>query len=151
MCSVFSRSLAFLLLFIGLGLTATSHAQEVGIGGHIGEPSGVTLKFHNAGAPSYDFLGAWSLTEDVVFINGHVLFENRIEADNIDRPLEWFVGPGGFILLTDEARLGVSGTVGLNLILTDHISIYGRITPRLSLIPDTTPDVGGGIGIRFFF
>ncbi len=152
MKGILSKTLVFLfVLVVGVGGTASSHAQNVGVGAHIGEPTGVTLKFHSAGGPSYDFLGAWSLQNDELFLNAHLLFENRISADNVDRPLEWFVGPGGFLILMDDPSIGASGTIGLNLILTDHISIYGRLTPRFALTPETGVDLGGGIGIRFFF
>ncbi len=147
-------SLLSLLVFVvavGAGMVSSSHAQSVGVGGQLGEPSGVTLKVYNANSPSYDVLAAWSLQEDNVFLNGHLLVENRISTTNLDRPLEWFVGPGAFVGLSGDGVLGVSGTVGLNLILTDHISIYGRITPRLALAPGTRGDVGGGLGLRYFF
>jgi hypothetical protein len=152
MRSALSKTSVLLLVFaIGTGMAAPSHAQNVGIGGQLGEPSGVTLKFYNANAPSYDFLAAWSLQADTFLLNGHLLFENRIPTSNLDKPLEWFVGPGAFVGLSEDGALGISGTIGLNLILTDHISIYGRITPRLALAPDTEEDVGGGLGIRYFF
>ena len=149
--TVFRPAALLLAVVVGLSVAVPSHAQNVGVGGQIGEPSGVTLKLHNPGGPSYDFLAAWSLESDVLFLNAHVLFENRIAAANIGRPLEWFVGPGGFIALTDDATIGASGTIGLNLILTDQISIYARLTPRFALIPATEGDLGGGLGIRFFF
>lgn len=144
-------SLLFFVAAVGAGMVAPSHAQSLGVGGQLGEPSGVTLKVYNANAPSYDFLAAWSLQDDNVFLNGHLLFENRISTTNLDRPLEWFVGPGAFVGLSGNGVLGVSGTIGLNLILTDQLSIYGRVTPRLGLAPSTRGDVGGGLGIQYFF
>lgn len=148
------RSTIPLLLFVlavGTGTVASSHAQNVGVGGQLGEPSGVTLKLYEPDAPSYDFLAAWSLQDDSVLLNGHVLFENRIATSNLNKPLEWFVGPGAFVEGGGNGGVGISGTIGLDLILTDHVSVYGRITPRLSLVPGTEGDVGGGLGLRYFF
>lgn len=154
----------YLALLLALGLCAAlstpAQAQRTsgaaGLGGQLGEPSGITLKFYNRNGPSYDFLAAWDLG-DRFFLNAHALFENDIQA-NIDPDLEWFVGPGGFIGLfdapapaDDEALIGMSGTIGLNLIFNRQVELYGQITPRISLIPETDGTVGGGLGLRFYF
>lgn len=151
---------AFVLLF---GFSVSSaHAQRtsgaVGLGGQAGEPSGITLKVYNAGAPSYDVLAAWSGVNDFFFLNGHVLFENRISASNIDQPLEWFIGPGAFIGAfsgngagNDGAVLGISATAGLQILLAEHFELYLQATPRFAVIPETEGDLGGGLGLRYYF
>jgi hypothetical protein len=155
-----SRLLVLIAVLLGLSLSA--HAQRtsgaVGIGGQLGDPSGVTLKLHNAGAPSYDFLGAWSSVDDFFFLNAHALFEEPLPADNVDQPFEWFIGPGGFVgtfqnggPFSGEAVIGISGTVGLQIVLADHFEFYLQGTPRFALIPETEGDIGGGLGLRFYF
>lgn len=156
------RSVLLACVFL-LGLSATSvHAQRtsgaVGLGGQIGEPSGITLKIYNANSPSYDFLAAWSGVNDFFFLNGHMLFEYRIPADNIDQPLEWFVGPGAFVGTFSgngpnegDALLGISGTVGLQMEFAEHFEVYLQATPRFSLVPETGGDIGGGLGGRYYF
>jgi hypothetical protein len=157
-----TRSFALLALLIGLGLAMPAQAQRssgsVGVGGQLGDPSGVTLKIYNAGAPSYDVLGAWSSVNEFFFLNAHALFEEPISADNLDQPLEWYVGPGGFVGTFDnggpfggEAVIGVSGTIGLQMVLADHFEIYLQATPRFALIPETEGDIGGGLGLRYYF
>ncbi|PSQ76326.1 MAG: hypothetical protein BRD35_06510 [Bacteroidetes bacterium QH_7_62_13] len=63
-----------LILVVGIS-TPSAMAQRssgaAGLGGQLGDPSGVTVKRYNAGAPSYDLLGAWSSVEDFFFLNGH--------------------------------------------------------------------------------
>lgn len=153
------QSLLVLLLALGIGLGSSSaYGQRtsgaVGLGGQIGEPTGVTLKFFNEDSPSYDFLAAWDL-EEFFFLNAHALFENDIETENLDQDLEWFVGPGGFIGFFDrpgsEAGVGISGTIGMNLVFDRRVELYGQLTPRLGLIPDTDGTFGGGAGVRFYF
>ncbi len=156
-----SRILPVLFAVLLLGALASSaHAQRtsgsVGLGGQAGDPSGITLKVYNDGAPSYDFLAAWSSVSDYFFINGHALFEEPLPAENVDEPLEWFVGPGAFVGVFEEtaggdAILGISGTVGLQVVLAEHFEIYVQATPRFSLVPDTDGDLGGGLGIRYYF
>lgn len=144
------RFLVLLALVFGIHAATSAQAQRLGVGAQFGDPSGVTLQVRNEGAPSYDFLGAWSLNQDFLFLNGHLLFENPISAENLDRPFQWFVGPGGFVGVGGGGEVGISGTIGLNLDLTDHVAIYGRITPRLELAPETQEAIGGGLGIRYF-
>jgi hypothetical protein len=159
-----SRIGALLVLGLFLGAAATpAQAQRtsgaVGLGGQVGEPSGLTLKFYNEASPSYDFLAAWSLVDDNFFLNGHALWNYDIQAENLDadQQLEWFVGPGGFLRIIeddpndDEAQIGISGTIGLNFILDQRFEFFGQITPRIAVIPDTDGDVGGGIGFRYYF
>jgi hypothetical protein len=155
------------VLILGLGVLclalfpSTSVAQRtsgsVGLGGQIGSPTGVTLKFYNAGGPSYDVLAAWDL-DDFFFLIVHGQYNRTINAENVDG-LEWFFGPGAFIGFEDrgvrdeddEATFGVSGRIGLNLVLDNRFEFFGQLTPRISLIPDTDGDIGGGLGFRYYF
>lgn len=158
-----SRLLSIFLLALALSAAApTAQAQRtsgaVGIGGQVGDPSGLTLKVYNANTASYEVLAAWSSINDFFFLNGHALFENRISAQNVDQPLDWFIGPGGFIgtfqtggAFGGELVLGISGTVGIEMLLADHFELYLRATPRFALVPETDGDLGGGLGLRYYF
>ena len=152
---------AFLLLGLA-SLPETAHAQRtsgsVGFGGQIGSPTGLTLKFYNAGGPSYDVLAAWDL-DDFFFLNVHGQFNRPIRTNNVNG-LEWFFGPGAFIGFQDnsnftdeddEAVLGISGRIGLNLVVEEQFEFYAQLTPRISLAPDTDGDLGGGAGFRYYF
>lgn len=155
------RTLLLTLVVAGV-LALPAEAQRtsgaVGLGGQIGEPSGLTLKVYNESAPSYDFLAAWSFSDDFFFLNGHAQWAQNLNAQNVNQGFEWFFGPGAFIGVADrdnsqddEAVLGVSGRIGLNFIVNDQFELYGQVTPRISVIPDTEGDVGGGLGFRYYF
>jgi hypothetical protein len=155
------RSAAYLALPLLLLVLWTSPAAAqrttgaIGFGGQLGEPTGLTLKVYNESAPSYDFLAAWDL-DDFFFLNGHALFEHRIDASNIDPQLEWFVGPGAFIGVVDnpsddEIGLGISGTAGLNLVFSQQVELYVQVTPRIGVVPETEGEIGGGLGLRYYF
>ena len=155
-------SLVTLAVLLSAGVASRAHAQRtdgaVGLGGQIGDPSGITLKFYNADAPSYDVLAAWSGLDDFFFLNGHALFEHSIQAENVDRPLEWFIGPGAFLGAFEQGRdgddglaLGISGTAGLQILLDDRFEVYLQATPRFFLVPETDANIGGGLGLRYYF
>ena len=155
--SPFSRHLytfgAALLLsaVVAVGSADAQRASgSIGLGGQIGSPSGVTVKLYNAGGPSYDFLAAWDLNE-FFFLNAHAQFNQAIQAQNVSG-LEWFFGPGAYIGVRDEdAVLGMSGRIGLNWMANNHVEFFGHLTPRIDLIPSTSGDVGGGLGLRYYF
>ena len=154
-------SLLTLALFLSAGLASQAHAQRtdgaVGLGGQVGDPSGITLKVYNANRPSYDVLAAWSGIDDFFFLNGHALFENAIPAENVEQPLEWFIGPGAFIGAFEQGRdddglaLGISGTAGIQILLDSRFEIYLQATPRFFLVPETDANIGGGLGFRYYF
>jgi len=156
-----TRGLRLALCLLGLGALALVASPEdaraqaprgnVGLGGQIGEPSGLTLKVYRRPGFAYDFLAAWDL-DDFFFLNVHGLYERPLE----DSPLRWYLGPGGFVGIAnrgrgdDEVVLGVSATVGLNF-FAEQFEVFLQLTPRLALTPDTDGDLGGGIGLRYYF
>lgn len=155
------RYIASLAFLLGLFLTAGSvQAQRVpgavGLGGQVGDPSGVTLKIYNPNTISYDFLAAWDLN-DFFFLNLHGLYERPLELENVSG-VEYFFGPGGFVGIRDRAEpveddfvFGISGRIGVNIPLEDRFEFYAQFTPRINLVPDTEGDLGGGIGVRYYF
>ncbi len=149
------------VVFFVMGLCAASlpaQAQRApgaaGLGVQAGEPSGVTLKIYNPNQPSYDFLAAWSF-DNFFFLNAHILFERRLSPENVEQPVQWYIGPGAYIGVSDdpgaEAGLGVSGTIGIDILLADQFELYLQATPRFELVRETEPFLGGGIGLRYYF
>lgn len=144
------------LAIVLFALCAPAQAQrapgDVALGIEVGEPSGVTLFFYSPQGPSWDFLAAWDL-DDFLFVNMHGLYERPL-AQRSD--LHLFYGPGAFVGFRDRGSedddvvVGVSGTVGIGLLI-ERFEIYGRLVPRLSVIPSTDGDIGAGLGIRYFF
>lgn len=152
-----SRSFRWLLgLALAAAVLATpaAQAQRLGIGGQLGDPSGLTLKLYNPASYSLDFLAAWDLSDDTFFLNVHGLYERHLSPTT--RNAHFFFGPGAFVGFRDRDRgdddvvVGVSGTFGLNYFF-ENLELYAQLTPRLALTPDTDGDLGGGIGLRFYF
>ncbi|HLT47846.1 MAG TPA: hypothetical protein VK002_11505 [Rubricoccaceae bacterium] len=129
-----------------LAPTAAAQPGAFGIGGQIGEPTGLTLKF--AGRPGVDLAAEWDF-DDYFFIQGHVLIaERRFPGASAD--VRYFYGPGLFIgERNDDTAFGLSFNAGVNY-YTGPVEIFGQLTPRLRLTPDSDFDLGAAIGLRFY-
>ncbi len=155
------RCLLPALLFIGM-LPVEAQAQsyahsppgQTGLGGIIGTPSGLSLKIYGTDRSSftaYDFLLAYDL-DRFFFFSLHGLFERPLP----DSPLNYFFGPGALLGARERPRdnnemvLGLSVNFGINF-FTERFEVFLQVTPRLHLIPATEGDLGGGIGLRYYF
>lgn len=153
------RLVLALLLAAGLTLAprGTAHAQTsdmtFGVGGQIGDPSGLSFKFYQAPNLSYDLLLAFDLDDDYTFLSGHRLWELTLD----EAPARFHYGPGAFIGLDDRERrdgsdavVGISFRAGINFFI-DRFEVFLNLTPRLRVIPATEGELGGGGGLRYYF
>ena len=144
------KYLFLLVLTVALG-AADAQAQRrgsFGIGGQLGDPSGLALKF-GSGNNSFDLAAGWDL-DDYLFVQGHLLLRERpLPGSGAD--LTYFYGPGLFVGVSDhrDETFGISFNAGLSY-YTGPIEIFGQLTPRLRLIDDTDFDLGAAIGLRFY-
>lgn len=138
--------LAVLLVVAAAPALAQQRYSDTGIGAHVGDFTGLTLRHYPRTGFAYDVLAAWDL-DDFIFVNVHGLYERRFETS----PLNYYFGPGAFIGLYDDGDvgLGVSGTGGFNY-FAERFEVYIQLTPRLNLLPGTDFDLGGGLGLRFY-
>lgn len=155
-------AVALLLMLAGWGFARPVEAQvgagSWGIGAHFGEPTGLTIKTYS-GTPAragrsfnaYDILFGWDF-DDYFFVNAHALREGRLG----DSPLNYFLGPGLFLSYSDRGRnddevgFGISGQFGINYYV-ERFELFVQLTPRLRLVESTEGDMGGGIGVRYYF
>ena len=146
---------ACFLFVAALGNTAEAQREhgDVGVGIQFGSPSGLTVKAYTPRAMAFDLFAAWDLN-DFVFLNAHGMYERHI-GDSQNAHV--FFGPGAFVGVRDggnnfesESVIGVSGRVGLGFMI-EKVELYGQVTPRLSVVPDSDTDIGGGVGFRYYF
>lgn len=153
----YSRKVASALSLVAILLLTfsarTSHAQappgRLGIGGQLGDPSGISLKLYQHSGFAYELLAAWDL-DDFFFLNGHGLYERPIP----DSPLRYYLGPGLLVGFRDRPNdddvvVGISGQFGINFFV-ERFEVFLHLTPRLGILPDTDGDLGGGIGLRYY-
>lgn len=150
----FSLTLGFLIagwLLLSAPAAAQSPPGDAGLGGQIGDPSGVTLKLYQRPGFAFDFLAAWDL-DQFFFLNAHALYERSIP----DSPLRYYLGPGVVIGVNEgpddesDAVIGASGQFGVNFFV-EQFEVFLQLTPRLNVIPDTDGHIGGGVGLRYYF
>ncbi len=132
--------------------------RRFGIGGQIGDPSGLTLKMYRPGRyvssifrpRVVTLLASWDF-DDSFFLNVHTLDERLIP----ESPLRYFIGPG--ILIGFRGRrhrtdllAGITGSFGVNF-FRDRFEVHLQVTPRLLFFPDVTGDFDAGVGLRYYF
>ena len=146
----FGSQILIIVLFISL---STTYAQgNFGLGIQFGEPTGLSAKLWTGSNNAFDFAAAWSFKG-----SGHML----LQADYIwhsaltkasSGNLAFYYGIGGRVIFSDDPLVGVRVPIGLDYQFTSApIDIFIEIVPILDIIPSTDFDLGGGIGIRFWF
>jgi hypothetical protein len=140
-------------IFILLTNFALSQGRGFGIGIVLGEPTGVSAKLWTSSSNAFDFAAAWSFKDD-----GHLLLQADYVWHSFDLisvssgRLPLYYGIGGRVIFADDPLIGVRIPVGLNYqFATAPIDIFAEIVPILDLIPSTDFDLGGGLGVRFWF
>lgn len=136
-----------LLLLAGvLALAAPAASAQVGIGGLIGDPTGLTFKLGSGrGGLSVDF----SLDSNPLVQAHYIIREQRLRGAGAD--VRFLFGPGGFYQKTggDDA-LGVSALIGLSVYVAPEFELFGQVTPGIVLTPDVDSNVGAAVGLRFY-
>lgn len=136
----------FLTALALLLVTAAPAAAQVGIGGLLGDPTGLTLK---AGTGQGAIVLDVDL-DDAVYGQLHYLIrEQRLPGTASD--VRFGFGPGVLIgEAGDETAIGLSALFGASWYIDPRFEIFGQVTPRVLLTPDTDGDVGAAAGVRFF-
>jgi hypothetical protein len=135
-----------LLALATAGDASAQRGGNFGIGGQVGEPTGLTIKA-GVGRGAIDFAAGWDLSDDAFFAQGHYLLAERPLSGT---QIGLFYGPGLFVgSRNDNTAFGLSFNVGVNY-YTGPIEIFGQITPRLQLVDDTDFDLGAALGLRFY-
>jgi hypothetical protein len=146
---------SFLILVFLMASMTFVQAQEkgFGIGIVVGEPTGVSGKLWLGGQNALDMAAAWSFKGD-----GNLLLQadyvwhtfNLISVSSGKLPL--YYGIGGRVILSEDPLLGVRVPVGLDYMFSGApVDIFLEIVPILDLIPSTDFDIGGGLGVRYWF
>ena len=93
---------------------------------------------------------AWSFGgSGSVHIHSDYLRHNWLDTNT--GGLALYYGLGARVKLADDPRLGARIPIGLQFNIPDtRLSAFFEVAPLLDLVPETTFDVNGGLGIRIF-
>ena len=139
------RSLVLALVCL---LAAPPAAAQLGIGGQVGSPTGLSLKL-GQGRGAVLLAAGWDL-DDAVEVEAHYLLRDRRLRGSSTRT-KVFYGPGAFVRTrNDNTDAGVSLGLGLSAGLAPEIELYGLISPRLRLLDETDFELGAGLGLRVY-
>lgn len=140
-------------VFIILTNLTLSQNRGFGLGIVLGEPTGLSAKLWTGSSNAFDFAAAWSFKGD-----GQLLLQADYVWHSFDLirvssgRLPLYYGIGGRIIFADDPLLGFRIPLGLNYqFASAPIDIFAEIVPILDLIPSTDFDLGGGLGVRFWF
>lgn len=148
--------IGILILSLSIAIMITSEAvsqdrySNTEIGFILGEPTGISLKSWQSDDTAFDAGIAWSFGgSGSVHLHVDYLRHNWLEAEA--GSLALYYGLGGRVKLADDPRLGARIPVGLQYIIPDtRLSVFFEVAPLLDLVPETSFDVNGGLGVRIF-
>ena len=127
--------------------------KNFGVGIILGEPSGICGKLWLGSSNALDMAAAWSFKG-----NDHLLLQADYVWHSFDLisvssgKLPIYFGIGGRVLLADDSLIGVRVPIGLDYLFSNApVDIFIEIVPILDLAPATEFDLGGSIGVRYWF
>lgn len=141
-----------LIIFILLSFSSIYAQNKFGLGIILGEPTGISAKVWVGSNNALDFAAAWSFKGD-----GHLLLQgDYVWHSYIDQTYSgkaaFYYGIGGRIIFSDDPLVGARIPLGLDYKFSSApIDIFAEIVPILDLVPSTNFNLGGGIGVRFWF
>lgn len=151
---------AMVLLVAGFGVVV---AQDGGFGAGIilGEPTGLSAKLWMSRSSAFDFAAAWSFyrnssdgrnDEGALYLHADYLHHFFGAIDVEQGKLVPYVGIGGKVVFAEDFYMGVRVPLGLTYMFAKvPLDVFLEISPAIALIPGTGFDVGGGIGVRYWF
>ena len=144
---------AAVILFCIITFTTSAQDGKFGLGVVLGEPTGVSAKLWLGQTSAVDGVVAWSFVNNPsVTIHADYLF-HFFDVFPIEKGrLPLYVGIGGTISISPDPDVGVRIPFGATYLFdTAPLDIFLEAAPIFLLLPATTFDFSGGLGIRFYF
>jgi hypothetical protein len=141
-------------LLMAFSLSNTAEAQsrysntELGI--ILGEPTGISLKAWQSDDTAFDAGFAWSFGDNgSLHLHADYLWHKWLDVET--GSLALYYGLGARLQVADDPRFGARVPVGLQYNIPDtRLATFFEVAPLLDLVPETSFDVNGGLGIRIF-
>lgn len=158
------RTLLAIVIFATTGLAplvAISHANQpghFGLGGILGEPTGISAKYTIDRQFAVQGALGLSLVEKGLWLSADFLLQfHNVFKDGGKLPLYL----GGGLVIQDrgnggknksrDASLGIRAVVGVEYLAQDRISIFGEASAQPFLFPSWGFGISVGAGARYWF
>lgn len=138
------------LSFAALTADAQNRYSNTELGIILGEPTGISLKMWQSNNTAFDAGFAWSFSgKGSIHVHADYLRHNWLDVTDGDLAL--YYGLGARLLIRDDPKIGARIPVGMQyLIPNSRLSVFFEVAPLLDLVPDTSFEVNGGLGLRLF-
>lgn len=149
--------LALSALVLSLALPAraqiTIPEEGFGVGFVLGAPTGLSASLpvgdRNAfnAALGYDLAGHPNLflQADYVWIHKNLI---PVDVGSISA----YYGPGAFVATSRDAAVGIRLVGGMDYRFDSApVQVFLEVSPGISVLPETNPHVGAGLGVRYYF
>lgn len=143
-----------LTVILAFSLSSSADAQNrysnTELGVILGEPTGISLKAWQSDNTAFDAGFAWSFGDNgSLHLHADYLFHNWMDVES--GSLALYYGLGARLQIADDPRLGARIPFGLQYNIPDtRLATFFEVAPLLDLVPETTFDVNGGIGLRIY-
>ena len=136
----------------GERLKLLDRAGPFGIGGVIGEPTGITVKTYLAENIALDATFSWSfISHDTFYFHADYLHHTGSLYDAQPRGLKFYAGIGGMVQISADPTFGPRIPLGITYSIPDiPLELFFEAAPILLLYPETAPSGSIGIGARYF-
>lgn len=129
---------------------------DFGLGLVVGQPTGLSAQLALGGprlGASLNFaVGIDVLDDDDLYVHADyvVLLLNLLNHSKVDLPL--YLGLGGFVIARENARIGARAPIGVQLeFQSTPLHVFVELAMHLTIIEDPDVDLGGALGVRYFF
>lgn len=146
------NKLHILIILILLSFSTIYAQNRFGMGIILGEPTGLSAKLWTGSINAIDFGAAWSFKDDGhLLLQGDYVWHSYVDQTSTGKAA-FYYGIGGRIIFSDDPLIGARVPLGLDYRFNEApIDIFAEIVPILDLAPSTNFNLGGGIGVRFWF
>jgi hypothetical protein len=142
-----------ILLVVIVLICQNVQAETFGIGVILGEPTGISAKLWIGDQMAIDLAAAWSFAKEGAFqLHADYLFHLMELIKVSEGKLPLYFGVGGRMKFGEDNLFSVRIPVGLAYLFENvPLDVFLEVGPMLNLVPATEFDIGGGIGVRYFF
>ena len=145
----------FLLIVIGLTMiNIPLHAlskDDIGVGVMVGDPIGITAKYWFNDTRAIDM--GMGFSPDLKIYGDYLWHSWNAFPQPSQGKLGADIGLGTRLVFAhDDTHLGLRMVAGLTYWIPNKpIEIFAEVAPVLEVSPQTTTDLDGGVGVRFYF